>query len=58
MKGAKACPICGDDTHFVRLKNYKKNIYMGHCKFLTRYHPYRRKKQEFDGKVEIRERSL
>jgi Transposase family tnp2 len=54
-KGAKACPICGDDTHTLRLDNCKKNIYMRHHRFLTRYHPYRRKKEAFDGKVETRQ---
>jgi Transposase family tnp2 len=28
---------------------------MGHRMFLTRYHPYRRKKEAFDGKVETRQ---
>jgi Transposase family tnp2 len=36
IKGAKACPICGDNTHSIRLKNCKKNVYMGHHRFLTR----------------------
>jgi Transposase family tnp2 len=53
-KGAKIYLICGDNTHSIRLKNYKKNIYMGHRRFHTRYHPYRWKKKEFDGKVDTR----
>jgi Transposase family tnp2 len=45
IKGAKTCPICGDNTHFIRLKNSKKNVYMRQRRFLTRYHPYRQKKK-------------
>jgi Transposase family tnp2 len=56
-KGAKACPICGEETHTIRLKNYGKNIYLGHRRFLNQNHPYRRKKKAFDGKVEL-EKSL
>jgi Transposase family tnp2 len=35
------------------LKNYGKNIYLGHRRFLNQNHPYRRKKKGFDGKVEL-----
>jgi len=53
-KGFKACPICGDDTCSLRLKNCKKNVYMGHRRFLRLNHSYRKKKKAFDGTVELR----
>jgi Transposase family tnp2 len=54
IKGAKACPICAENTCFLRLSNCKKHIYMGHRRFLDLFHPYQRKKQAFDGKMESR----
>ena len=53
-KGAKACPICAEETCSIWLRNCKKNVYMGHRRFLRRTHPYRRKKEEFDGMLELR----
>ncbi|CAM8999898.1 unnamed protein product [Rhodiola kirilowii] len=44
IKGYKACPICGEDTHARHLKNCRKMVYMGHRHFLSRHHPYRQKK--------------
>jgi len=52
-KGAKACPICEDDTQVLRLKNCQKNVFMGHRRFLPINHPYRKKKKEFNGKTEL-----
>ncbi|XP_078167222.1 uncharacterized protein LOC144561985 [Carex rostrata] len=53
-KGEKACPICEDDTQVLRLKNCKKNIFMGHRRFLPINHPYRKKKKkEFNGNTEL-----
>ena len=51
-KGEKACPICGKDTCSIRLKHYQKNVYIGHRRHLRANHPYRRKKKEFNGKIE------
>jgi Transposase family tnp2 len=53
-KGFKACPICRENTHSIRLTNNKKNVYLGHRRFLGRNHPYRRSinKDKFDGKEE------
>ncbi|XP_040361886.1 uncharacterized protein LOC112163960 [Rosa chinensis] len=51
-KGKKACPICGKNTHHRWLRFSKKFAYMGHRKFLTPSHPYRRKKSWFDNSVE------
>jgi hypothetical protein len=52
-KGAKACPICEDDTQVLRLKYCKKNVFMGHRRFLPVNHPYRRRKKSFNGKNEL-----
>jgi Transposase family tnp2 len=52
-KGAKACPICGEETHTIRLKNCGKSIYLGYRRFLNQNHPYRRKKKAFDGMIEL-----
>jgi hypothetical protein len=53
-KGEKACPICGEETCSIRLPNYKKNVYLGHRRFLCRSHRYRRKTKEFNGEVDNR----
>ncbi|KAL0561335.1 hypothetical protein IC582_001760 [Cucumis melo] len=52
VKGFKACPICGEKTTSIRLQHEKKNVYMGHRKYLPRHHPYRLQKKNFDGKQE------
>ncbi|XP_074336480.1 uncharacterized protein LOC141673627 [Apium graveolens] len=54
IKGANACPICEDSTIDIRLKNCKKNVYMGHRTFLPLAHPYRKRKRSFDGTIETR----
>ncbi|XP_058185698.1 uncharacterized protein LOC131302924 [Rhododendron vialii] len=53
VKGYDACPICSEGTCLRRLKRGKKNIYVGHRKFLPINHPYRRLKKAFDGKQEL-----
>ncbi|CAL9011914.1 unnamed protein product, partial [Prunus brigantina] len=52
VKGYKACPICGDDTPSHRLKNGHKICYIGHRKWLSINHPYRRQRAAFNGKPE------
>ncbi|CAM8932305.1 unnamed protein product [Rhodiola kirilowii] len=52
IKGYKACPICGEETHARHPKNCRKMVYMGHRRFLSRHHPYRRKKAAFNGETE------
>ncbi|KAL8147931.1 hypothetical protein AgCh_005310 [Apium graveolens] len=54
IKRAKACPICEDATIDLRLKNCKQNVYMGHRTFLPLTHPYRKRKNDFDGTIETR----
>ncbi|XP_031090937.1 uncharacterized protein LOC115995929 [Ipomoea triloba] len=53
-KGAKACPICEDETDDLWLNNSKKNVFMSHLTFLPIDHPYRKKKKVFNGKYETR----
>ncbi|XP_058193989.1 uncharacterized protein LOC131310799 [Rhododendron vialii] len=53
VKGYGACPICSEGTCSRRLKHGKKNIYVGHRKFLPINHSYRRLKKAFDGKQEL-----
>ncbi|XP_074300605.1 uncharacterized protein LOC141631892 [Silene latifolia] len=52
VKGKKACPICDDATVAPRLTYSRKNVYTGHRRFLSRYHPYRRMKKAFNGENE------
>ncbi|KAK2444968.1 hypothetical protein QL285_015951 [Trifolium repens] len=49
VKGHNACPICEKHTNYHQLKNGKKTVYLGHRKFLNRYHPYRRLRKAFNG---------
>ncbi|XP_031091096.1 uncharacterized protein LOC115996097 [Ipomoea triloba] len=53
-KGAKACPICEDETPDLWLSNCKKNVLMSHRAFLPDGHPYRKKKKAFNEKPETR----
>ena len=48
-KGYQGCVVCLDDTDARWLTNNKKMVYMGHRRFLPKYHPYRRNKKSFDG---------
>ncbi|XP_058753332.1 uncharacterized protein LOC131626522 [Vicia villosa] len=52
VKGHKACPICEKDTCYHQLEKGKKTVYLGHRKFLNRYHPYRRLRTTFNGEQE------
>ena len=53
VKGYKACPICSEKTCAVRLGHSKKMSYIGHRRFLPRYHPYRFQKKAFNNEEEI-----
>ncbi|XP_068503686.1 uncharacterized protein [Phaseolus vulgaris] len=48
-KGHRACPICQDKTSYEQLKHGRKTVYLGHRRFLKKYHPYRRLKKAFNG---------
>ncbi|XP_058768330.1 uncharacterized protein LOC131642060 [Vicia villosa] len=52
VKGHKACPICEKDTCYHQLEKGNKTVYLGHQKFLNRYHPYRRLRKAFNGEQE------
>ncbi|XP_058784347.1 uncharacterized protein LOC131659130 [Vicia villosa] len=52
VKGHKACPICEKDTCFHQQENGNKIFYLGHRKFLNRYHPYRRLQKAFNREQE------
>ena len=41
VKGYKACRICGEKTHSIRLQHSKKISFMRHRRFLSRSHSYR-----------------
>ncbi|KAF1869833.1 hypothetical protein Lal_00017410 [Lupinus albus] len=41
IKGNLACPVCEDNTHSTRMPHYKKNVYLGHHRFLHPDHQYR-----------------
>ncbi|XP_019197730.1 PREDICTED: uncharacterized protein LOC109191558 [Ipomoea nil] len=51
-KGAKACPVCEDETFDLWLNNSRKNVFMSHRTFLPIDHPYRKRKKAFNGKSE------
>src|SRR5438105_1759677 len=52
VKGFKACVTCMENTMSLRLKNYRKVVYMGHRRFLSIRHRYRRWKRPFNGNTE------
>jgi len=49
VKGHKACSICEENTPYKHLKHGRKVMYLKHCRFLTKYHTYRRLKKTFNG---------
>ena len=53
-KGYRACTECGPDVTTRRSKALGKNVYLGHRRYLSRWHPYRRLKHSFDGQQEYR----
>ncbi|XP_035547475.1 uncharacterized protein LOC109010280 [Juglans regia] len=48
-KGKLACPTCNGDTDSLWLKYGRKHCYMGHRRFLSPEHSWRRKKTNFNG---------
>ncbi|XP_031095104.1 uncharacterized protein LOC115999390 [Ipomoea triloba] len=49
LKGHMACPICEDNICYHQLVHGRKTVYMGHRRFLDKFHPYRRLKKAFKG---------
>ncbi|XP_052735518.1 uncharacterized protein LOC128197505 [Vigna angularis] len=54
IKGKCACPICEDNTDWVRLEHGKKNVFLGHRRFLPSKHRYRGWRKAFNGTTEER----
>ncbi|XP_024178730.1 uncharacterized protein LOC112184726 [Rosa chinensis] len=53
-KESKACPTCGEETDSFRLHHGKKEIYMGHRKWLPDNHIFRTWYNNFNGSTEHR----
>ncbi|XP_059627474.1 uncharacterized protein LOC132270307 [Cornus florida] len=53
-KGKTACPTCDADTCSQWLIHCKKHVYLGHRRFLSYNHPFRRKKRWLNGNEERR----
>ncbi|KAI3908714.1 hypothetical protein MKW92_007862 [Papaver armeniacum] len=51
-KGYLACPCCHKDTSSVRLRNGRKNVYLGHRRFLPIGHRLRSNLSSFNGNKE------
>lgn len=51
-KGKYACPSCADLTRSIYLKKGRKCSYMGHRRWLPQSHPYRRRRNHFNGMEE------
>ena len=49
VKGKWACSECMEETRSKWLKHSHKTVYMGHRRFLPRYHPYRNMRKNFSG---------
>ena len=49
VKCQKGCPICEAKTTYEQLKHERKIVYLGHHRFLKKYHLYRRLKEAFNG---------
>jgi hypothetical protein len=54
MKGYKGCVVCMEDTDAKWMKNSKMMAYMGHHRFLSMEHLYRKNKKSFYGKTDDR----
>ncbi|XP_021755964.1 uncharacterized protein LOC110721140 [Chenopodium quinoa] len=57
VKGKTACPIGMEDCKRTWLNASKKHVYPVHRQFLPPNHPYRRRKNVFNGKQEFKGRS-
>ena len=53
-KGYRGCTECGPNVSTRRSAVLGKNLYLGHRRYLSRSHPYRRMRASFDGKEERR----
>ena len=55
-KRYRACTHCLDDTDSIYLANCKKNVYLGHRRFLPSRHPVRKKGKHFKGEADHRKK--
>ena len=55
-KGYHACTHCLDDTESVYLDKCKKNVYLGHRRFLPTNHQCRKKGKHFKGEADHRKK--
>ena len=54
-KGYNACTHCLDETESIRLGNCKKNVYLGHRRWLPEKHALRKRNgKHFNGSAETR----
>ncbi|KAK1678941.1 hypothetical protein QYE76_039789 [Lolium multiflorum] len=53
-KGYNACTHCLHETESVHLPNCKKNVYLGHRRFLPKNHNVRKKGKHYNGKADHR----
>lgn len=49
-KGYGGCPVCGLNVHSRFSKSLRKNIFLGHHRYLRHDHPFRFMTDSFDGK--------
>ncbi|XP_020234423.1 uncharacterized protein LOC109814420 [Cajanus cajan] len=52
IKGKCPCPICGSNTNWMWLEHGKKNVFLGHRRFLPSKHRYRGWRKAFNGRLE------
>ncbi|XP_027364530.1 uncharacterized protein LOC113871632 [Abrus precatorius] len=55
IKGQCACPICQEKIDYIRLDHCHKNVFMGHRRWLSKNHPFRKMKKAFNGSYEVRQ---
>ena len=55
-KGYRTCTHCLDDTDSIYLDNCRKNVYLGHRRFLPSRHPIRKKGKHFKGEADHRKK--
>ena len=53
-KGYQGCPICGPNVTTRMSRALRKPLFIGHRRYLSRHHPYRRSTTAFDGTREFR----
>jgi hypothetical protein len=57
-KGYNVCTHCLDETESIYLDKYKKNVYLGHRRFLSTKHALRKKGKHFNGEADHRKKPV